>query len=394
MPRLTEIETRLSTIKDELGKELTGEQITALETEVGTLQEERKGIIASNEKRAKMLDAIATGSVDTTTLKSFPAPGEQRKEEVDDDIYGSIEYRKAFKNYVLRGAPIPAEFRADEVTKTTDVGSVIPTITLNRIIEKMEAVGMILPLVTRTSYKGGLVIPISTVKPVATWVAEGAGSDKQKKTTGQITFAYHKLRCAVAVTLEVDTMALSAFENALVNNVVEAMTKTLEEAIINGDGNGKPKGILKETPTGEVTAGATLSYNTLTDVEGALPIEYEGGAVYCMTKKTFMSVYGMIDTNKQPIGRVNQGINGRPERTLMGRPVVLCNYLPSFDAAAAGAVFAFLFNFRDYVLNTNYQMGIKRYEDNDTDDQVMKAIMLADGKVVEAGSLVVLKKGA
>lgn len=40
---------------------------------------------------------------------------------------------------------------------------------------------MILPLVTRTAYKTGMVIPTASVKPTATWVAEGAGSDKQKK---------------------------------------------------------------------------------------------------------------------------------------------------------------------------------------------------------------------
>lgn len=37
-------------------------------------------------------------------------------------------------------------------------------------------------------------------------------------------------------------------------------------------------------------------------------------------------------------------------------------------------------------------MGVKKYEDNDTDDQVTKGIMLADGKVVDKNSLVVLKK--
>ena len=43
-------------------------------------------------------------------------------------------------------------------------------------------------------------------------------------------------------------MAISAFEAMLINNIVEAMTKALEQAIISGDGNGKPKGILNETP--------------------------------------------------------------------------------------------------------------------------------------------------
>jgi len=72
---------------------------------------------------------------------------------------------------------------------------------------------------------------------------------------------------------------------------------------------------------------------------------------------------------------------------------VCCDYVKSYAATlAAGTAFAFLFNFKDYVLNTNYAMGVKRYEDNDTDDTVTKGIMLADGKVVDKNSLVVIQK--
>lgn len=76
---------------------------------------------------------------------------------------------------------------------------------------------------------------------------------KQKKVItkgGMITFAYHKLRCAVAVSLEVDTMAISAFETLLINNIVEAMTKALEQSIIDGNGTGKPKGFGRNTSRG------------------------------------------------------------------------------------------------------------------------------------------------
>ena len=37
---------------------------------------------------------------------------------------------------------------------------------------------MILPEVTKTSYAAGITVPTSTTKPVATWVNEGASSDK------------------------------------------------------------------------------------------------------------------------------------------------------------------------------------------------------------------------
>ena len=70
-----------------------------------------------------------------------------------------------------------------------------------------------------------------------------------------------------------------------------------------------------------------------------------------------------------------------------------CDYVKSYASTlATGDVFAFLFNFKDYVLNTNYSMGVKKYEDNDTDDQITKGIMLVDGKVVDKNSLVVVKK--
>lgn len=315
---------------------------------------------------------------------------------ITDDIYASADYRKAFMNYVIKGTPIAAEYvNQSATTSTSDVGALIPTTVLNKIIEKIEATGIILPLVTRTAYKGGLTIPTSTVKPVASWVAESAGSDTQKKTAGTVTFSYHKLRCAVAVSLETDTMALSAFETALINNVSEAMTKAIETAIVKGSGTGQPKGILTETAvTGQnvdITSGKSVTYDDLCNMEAKLPLAYEAGAVWCMTKATFMKIMGMVDTAGQPIARINYGIGGKPERTILGRTVVLNDYMASFAASVSNdTVIAFLFDFKDYVLNTNLNITMKKYEDNTTDDIVTKAIMLVDGKVIDKNSLVTM----
>lgn len=313
-----------------------------------------------------------------------------------EEMYASKEYRIAFMNHVISGKPIPEKFlNVDATTKTSDAGAVIPTTIMERIIEKMEATGMILPLVTRTAYKGGVSIPNSTVRPTASWVTEGSGSDKQKMTVGSVTFSYYKLRCAVSVTLEMDTMALGIFETTIINNIATAMTKALEQAIVSGDGSSKPKGFLKETPNAgqaiEIAEGTALDYETLCSMEAALPLEYEANAVWFMTKKTFMSFIGMTDSDGQPVARVNYGINGRPERTLLGRSVIVNNYMDSYAATVtADTICACLFNPRDYILNTNLEITLKRYEDNDTDDRVTKAVMLVDGKTVDKNSLVTL----
>ena len=364
-----------SLLNDEGNKNINFDEI---EKELRELDEEEKEI----RRRQTIIDGIGTM---TTRTAGQPAK--------KTNVFDSEEYRQAFMNYVCRGEKIPQEFRSDEVTATTDIGALVPSVTLNKIIEKLEAYGMILPLVTRTAYKTGLSIPTSNVKPEATWVAEGAGSDKQKKTlSGTITFSHFKLRCAVAVTLETENMAYSAFETTLVNNVVEAMAKALEKAIISGTGVGQPTGILKEDAKGTKIEVSKIDYKTLVNAEAELPMEYESGAVWCMTKKTFMAFIGMTDTNGQPIARVNYGFGGKVERSLLGRTVVLTNYLENFsDTLEAGKTFAFLYNFADY----NFQVGMKTYEDNDTDDIIRKSIMVCDGKPVIYDSLVKLvKQGA
>ena len=400
--RLKEIEKRLKEIETELrAASVTAEQLNAFETEINELQEERAALLDAQERRSNLLTQIANSGV-VNGPDGQPTPAqvvrsfEGNVDNANADTHNTLEYRRAFMDYVTRGTAMPEEYRTAGTSKTTDVGAVIPTTVLNQIIEKMEAVGMILPLVTRTAYKGGVAIPVNTVKPVATWTAEGTTSSKQKYgDKGTVTFAYHKLRCAVAVSFEVDTMAMPVFEKMLVNAIVTAMTKALEEAIINGNGSGQPKGILKETPAvGQEVETKAPAYADLVAAEGALPTSYENGAVWCMTKTTFNAYAGAVDANGQPVGKVNYGVSGKLERTLLGRKVVLCDYLPTFAAASNTNVVAFLFDFADYVLNTNYAMGIKKYEDNETDDMVTKGIMLADGKTADKNSLVVIKKDA
>lgn len=377
MTRLQEILERKHQIKTELQNEsITTEQLDAFDEELRALNEEEAKI----EERNQHVKDISNKIGDLKVV-------EKRGKDVEVDkleIFNTKEYRKAFMEYVVRGKELPVEFRANANTLTSDVGAVVPPETLNRIIEKVQAYGMILPLVTKTNYKTGVAIPTSNVKPVATWVAEGKGSDKQKKTVGSIVFTHFKLRCAVSVSLETEYMSLSAFEATLEANIAEAMAVALESAIINGNGSSMPKGVLKET--GISVAGA-INYKTLVKAEGELPIEYEQNAVWVMSKSTFMNEFiGMVDTAGQPIARIDYGISGKPERTLLGRPVVLTNYLPTTE----GSPVAFLFDFSDYILNTNFSIALKVYEDNETDDIIRKSILVADGKVIDAGSLVTL----
>lgn len=374
-------------------------ELRNLNTELDTLNAEIRSL-------QEMVDAAPDDDDDNKPAERTAAvngeiPGvvssssKQEKRKADDE---GMEYRRAFQQFVTKGTAIPTELRTDQSTVTSDITSVIPEVVVNRIVEKLENTGMILPLVTRTSFAAGISIPTSSVKPVATWVSEGASSERQKKTTSKITFTNFKLRCEISMSMEASTLALSAFEAAFERQVVEAMVKAIEGKIIStADGTASPRGILAETPpAGQALESNALSYTDLVAAEAALPQAYESGAVWCMTKKTFMGFIGMVDSQKQPIARVNYGIGGAPERTLLGRTVVLCgDYMDSFSATLeVGKIFAFLFKFSDYALNTIYDMGVQRKQDWDTEDMLTKAVMSVDGKVVDKNSLVTLAKKA
>ena len=377
-----------------------GETLKALAEEI----KEVEGLIADVDKPA----AGGEGEGDDGQRKQFKpvATYGQRggANSNEEDPYSSTEYRKAFQQYMASGK-MPEEYRASTKTTDTNVSSVIPTNLVNKILEKFEQLGVIYNLVTKTSFPVGQTIPVDGVKPTATWVAEGAGSTPQGKTlSASITFTHFKLRCEIRYTEEVATMALPMFEALFVKQVSEAMLRAIESSIVEGNGTSQPKGILTETaPTGQaltVAAGASnkLTYKLLCDAEAAIPVQYEGTAKWCMTKKTFMQFVGMTDSAGQPIARVNYGIAGKPERSLLGRDVVI--YVPQAgsklgsyeDAATSDILFAFICDFGDYVLNENYNLGISHAKDWDNEDHKTKAVLACDGKLIVKDSLVTLTK--
>lgn len=369
-----------------------------LRSESAIIKDECERRRATAELRSASAAAVASGAGNVMSAQSALTVSRTAVVE-DEDEKNSLEYRHAFMDYVMRNkkSDVLMQHRADAQTLTSDVSAVIPTVLVNRIIEKAETYGMILPLVTKTNYPAGVEIPVATLKPVATWVSEGATSDKQKLTaTDKLVFTHFKLRCEVSITMEVATMSLDVFESKIVEVIAKAIVVAKENAIINGTGSGQPKGILTETPEEgqviKIASGKGLSYETLCEAEAAIPEAYEGGAKWFMSKKSFMAFVGMVDADGQPVARVNYGIGGKPERLLLGREVVLTgDYLPNFvKAPSADTTFAFIFNPADYIMNSIYDMGIQKKQDWDTEDMLTKAVTACDGKVADKNSLVTL----
>lgn len=308
----------------------------------------------------------------------------------EEDMYATMEYRNAFKDYIVSGTPIPEKFRNEqrtaEMTVVGDVAAVIPTTIQNKVIEDLTVEGKLLSRITQTSLQGGIQIPISEINPTATWLSsEASVSEEQKaKMEAKLQFAYHVLEARIAIGLLSATVSLPIFEATVVKQLKKAMIRAIESAIVNGTGSGQPLGITGyELPDKQKIAFNDKNIGTVKGwarAEAAIPEAYEEGEVYLMNKQTWeMHLNSMVDANGQKIGLGK--INEKGQKILNGREVLTVDKLPGYDAATPGQTFAILVNLEEYLLNSNLAMYYKKYYDEDKNKWVHKALMIADGKM-------------
>jgi len=337
------------------------------------------------------------------------------KDPEPEDPFNTLEYRKAFMNFCKTGK-MPEEFKnlapqvaggfmnADTQTTTSDAAAVIPTTIMQKIIKEMKEYGQIFNRVRKTNIQGGVEVPILSLKPTATWINESTVSDRQKVTANtKVQFSYHGLECRVAVSLLANIVTLDMFESEITKLIVEAMIKALDKAVIAGTGSGQPLGITVD-PRVPADNIITLSSTDFAKWEGwkkkvfaKIPLAYRAGGAFIMAAGTFEGyIDGMTDANGQPIGRINYGITNGPQERFGGREVILVedDVVAPYESAVAGDIVAVFCKLSDYCINSNMQMAMYRWLDHDTNQWVDKAILIADGKILDPKGVIIIKKGA
>lgn len=396
--RLQEIEARKAEIRGLLENDEKAD-LDALEKELKGLADEEKEL----RRRLDVAASIEAGTAPEVRVIDSTSVQKATVEPRAVDRYDTMEYRRAFMEYVTRGIKNDIlEFRADETTLPSDIGAVIPTTILDRIVEKMEETGRIWSRVTKTSIQGGVEIPVSNVKPTAVWLAAGEVADKQKKTVNaSISFSYHKLQVRVAVELVASVVALPIFEQTIADNIAEAMVKALDQAIISGTGTGQPLGIINHIniPSRQVVSVAPSDfgkYATWPEIFAKVPRPYRSGMVLILNDADWHKYFvGMVDSAGQPVARVNYGLDGSIEERFLGREVIAVEgLLPSIDEASVGNVVAILCRLEDYMVNSNMAITYRRYFDENTDEWISKATMIADGKLADPNGVVLIRKKA
>ena len=391
--KIAKLEEQLKEKGEEATKEENEERLKEIEEEVDKLNAEKAKLEESRNATIKQMEIRSKAAFNPVAsyLPGRNAGNNARKIDNTD-----MEKRQAFMEYILTGKV--SEKRADAITLTTDASAVTPNTIMQRVIKELREYGQIWARVTKSNVKGGVSIPVATLKPTASWIGENTVADKQKyPVDGKVSFLFHKLQCRIAIGLEVDTTTLEIFEDSLVEALKEAMIVALEKAILSGSGEGQPLGIInhKNVKEVELTAEEIKTYRGWIKAKKAVPASYKKRISFILNDSDFTNyIEGMVDENGQPVGRVNYGLNGEETTKVLGKDAILVedDYITPFDTAEDGDVFGIICDLSDYIFNSNMEIVIKRYFDEDTDQWITKATLIGDGKMSSKQSVVLLKK--
>lgn len=332
-----------------------------------------------------------------------PAQTEQRETTVSE----SMEYRSAFRQFVVNGTPIPAELRAGDAISTTDTQAAIPLTIVREIMNTVRVrYGNLYRKVRKLAVQGGVEFPVGALEANFHWITEKTTAPTETiGALGSVSFKYHTAEIRIAQSFLSSVVTLPAFEAEIARQIVIAYMKLMDIAIVKGTGNGQPLGLAVDPRvTNVITMTATQMGDWkkwITNVFAKIIPGYRGGE--------FIANYGtvdeywrtMADNNNRPLYYeaaglvVNDMDDANPNARFFGHNVSLVEdtVLPNFDTANAGDVIAIYWIPEiSYGINENYSFAMRRYFNEETNEWIDKALVVVDGKVLNPASVYLIKK--
>lgn len=354
--------------------------------------------------------------VNGAAVASFGMGATGAQSRANEDPFASMEYRMAFKDYVQRGVSNQLisdgmkawEKRSGVAANTDTLGAIIPTTLINEFINEVRKVyGQLYNKVRKLDVPGGVRFPVGELQATFKWISESTVSPRQDAgETQDVVFEYNVGEIRVAQTLLSSIVALELFEREVVSIMLKAFLQAMDIGIVKGTGKGQMLGILNDSRVTNIVELTAAEINNWTAWRkkffAKLPLGYRAGEFIfpLSTVETYLET--MADANNNPVFRqatgleVNDGDAANPNGRFFGREISLVepDVIPDFDAASDGDVIGIFWQPEEYAINTNMQMAMRRYFDEETNKWVDKLLVIVDGKVLNPKGIYLIKKKA
>lgn len=300
----------------------------AIERETALIAEEAKlGIQGA-------LGPVVTENIEKDGKRGFQSFGEFARAAAAASISGVVDERLRF------GAVAPSTFNNE--SSGADGGFAIPPEFSSELWRLSLGDDSLVPLTQNTEIGGNsMIFPKDETTPwggtgvQAYWQAEATQAQQSKLVLGTEALVLHKMMALVPVTNELvaDGFAIGSYLGQV---APERITWKVNEAILFGDGNGKPFGalnsnalVVQDKDTGQATK--TVSNTNLGSMVSRLLVGQLQNAFWLMTPDALPFLENMTVGN-YPVYLPNNNVSGASYGMLKGRPVRLSEHAAAFSS--------------------------------------------------------------
>lgn len=292
-------------------------------------------------KEIERLERQAAIDAELSKATSTPLTGKpgakMGKDEKEKTGRASDEYKCSFWNAMRVKAPMPSVLNALQEGTDSEGGYLVPDEFERTLVEALEEENVFRTLahVIRTS-SGDRKIPVVASKGSASWVDEEGAYQESDDAFSQVSIGAYKLGTMIKVSEELLADSVFDLEAYISKEFARRIGSREEESFFNGDGKGKPLGILAAAGGAEVgvtAASATaITADEVIDLFYSLKAPYRKNAVWLLNDATVKQIRKLKDSTGQYLWQPSL-VTGTPD-TILGRPVKTSAFMPT---AAAGA---------------------------------------------------------
>lgn len=278
---------------DQEKRELTAdeaEQFDKLKTEVARLeqQEERAAFLTQYETAREPDDAFHQLEKRVTVMDAIRA-------QMGEPVSGALaEFNRETEKRTGKKAegyyvPMSAFETRDTNTTTTAAGIVPPDFRASEFIAPLRKslVMRALGIRTLTGLRGDVVIPKFKTGMTAAWVAEDSPLTESGMTFDNVTMKPKHVGALAQVSRQLIQQSSPDINALISDDIAYVMADALDKAILSGDGNLEPLGILN-TPNIQTASLAALSWDALLKLAEKLDLANVENAQY-LTNPTVMA---------------------------------------------------------------------------------------------------------
>lgn len=306
---------------------------------------------------------------------SFEGGEEVKREE-------TTEYNQEFFNY-MRGKSFN-----NAMTTVSTGGAVIPTTTFNGVIDNIRKQTGIISKVRILNIPGKMTIPQSQIIEGATWHREGSEISDTTKEIDSISLNGYELAKLFSMSIATQSMSIAEFEQYLTIELGNAMSSTLNDAILHGTGSEQPTGIIQGTTwngTNSKEYSDTTVFTDLVQGMSLLGSNFRQNACWYLSSTTLYKILSKVDTNGNPI--FTQGTSESPVMKLLGKEIVIDDYIEDDVILLGDASYYFLNFSKPVTITRSEEAGFTKAS------ILYRAISVVDGKLA-APSFIKFTKSA